>query len=257
MTLLLTLISSEITILVMSNHTSIYATNAFPQSRTESAATLPASSFSTSRTTTESTLRTDLNPSLAGNEFQELLMVLLLATTLSSMSSSNNGFGGLSDGGQGMFSPLMLQMMNPMSQPSGSARSNLIQQYGPSSVPHLKPVDGILTQEFHPGHIGVDTGIKTGTPVKSSMDGKVVFAGWNVEGYGNLVVVENGQYKTYYAHLSDFSVKEGDLISAGTVVGKSGNTGNSTGPHLHYEVRINNKAVDPSRFYGQRVDTDV
>jgi murein DD-endopeptidase MepM/ murein hydrolase activator NlpD len=257
MTLLLTLISSAITILVMSNHTSIYATNAFPQSRTESAATLPSSLFSTTRSTVESASRSDAESPLLGNDFQELLMVLLLASTLSSMNSSNNGFAGLSDSGQGMFSPMLMQMMNPMAQPTGMARTNLIQQYGSSSVPHMKPIDGVLTQEFSKGHIGIDTGIKSGTPVKSTMDGKVAFAGWNVEGYGNLVVVENGEYKTYYAHLSDFSVKEGDIISAGTKIGLSGNTGNSTGPHLHYEVRVHNKAVDPSKYYGQRIDTDV
>ena len=80
------------------------------------------------------------------------------------------------------------------------------------------------------------------------MDGKVIYAGWNNEGYGNLVIVENGRYKTYYAHLSEFKVGVGDTIKANTVVGLSGNTGNSTGPHLHYEVRRDGVPIDPSNF---------
>jgi murein DD-endopeptidase MepM/ murein hydrolase activator NlpD len=78
------------------------------------------------------------------------------------------------------------------------------------------------------------------------MDGKVVHAGWNNQGYGNLVIVENGAYRTYYAHLSSIPVSVGDTVRAGTTIGLSGNTGNSTGPHLHYEIRKNNVPVDPT-----------
>jgi murein DD-endopeptidase MepM/ murein hydrolase activator NlpD len=80
------------------------------------------------------------------------------------------------------------------------------------------------------------------------MDGKVVYAGWNNQGYGNLVIVQNGQYRTYFAHLSKFKVKAGDTIQAGSEVALSGNTGNSTGPHLHYEVRRNGTQLNPSKF---------
>jgi murein DD-endopeptidase MepM/ murein hydrolase activator NlpD len=78
------------------------------------------------------------------------------------------------------------------------------------------------------------------------MDGKVVSAGWNNQGYGNLVVVENGPYKTYYAHLSEIPVQVGQTVKAGEVVGLTGNTGHSTGPHIHYEVRYNDKVIDPT-----------
>ncbi len=80
------------------------------------------------------------------------------------------------------------------------------------------------------------------------MDGTITYAGWNDEGYGNLVVVENGPYKVYYGHLSQIPVEVGQTVSAGDVIGISGNTGNSTGPHLHYEVRINDERVDPASF---------
>jgi murein DD-endopeptidase MepM/ murein hydrolase activator NlpD len=78
------------------------------------------------------------------------------------------------------------------------------------------------------------------------MDGRVILAGWNNQGYGNLVIVENGEYRTYYAHLSSIPVSVGDEVKAGTVIGLSGSTGNSTGPHLHYEIRKNKVPTDPA-----------
>lgn len=112
--------------------------------------------------------------------------------------------------------------------------------------PSGRPVEGILTQNFHPGHNGLDFGVVVGTPIKSTMDGKVTYAGWNDQGYGNLVIVENGPYRTYFGHLSSIPVAVGDSVSAGTTIGLSGNTGHSTGPHLHYEIRKNNIPIDPT-----------
>lgn len=153
-----------------------------------------------------------------------------------------------------------INLMDPMdekicteNQLKNQSLSSDVQQPSFYGEPHIKPVNGVLTQDFHPGHIGVDTGVPVGTPVISSMDGKVVFAGWNMEGYGNLIVIENGMYKTYYAHLSNFEVKEGDTITTGNVVGLSGITGNSSGPHLHYEVRVNGNPVNPTKYYGRAV----
>jgi len=92
----------------------------------------------------------------------------------------------------------------------------------------------------------LDFGIPVGTPIKATMDGKVVHAGWNNQGYGNLVIVENGPFRTYYAHLSSIPVSIGDVVTSGSTIGLSGNTGNSTGPHLHYEIRKNNVPVNPT-----------
>jgi murein DD-endopeptidase MepM/ murein hydrolase activator NlpD len=112
--------------------------------------------------------------------------------------------------------------------------------------PSGRPVGGVLTQNYHPGHTGLDFGVVVGTPVKATMDGKVISAGWNNQGYGNLVIVENGSYRTYYAHLSSIPVLVGDEVTAGSTIGLSGNTGNSTGPHLHYEIRKDKVPVDPT-----------
>ena len=114
------------------------------------------------------------------------------------------------------------------------------------SVPSGRPVGGVLTQNYHTGHNGLDIGVVVGTPVKTTMDGTVIHAGWNNQGYGNLVIVQNGDYKTYYAHLSSIPVSVGDSVKSGTTIGLSGNTGNSTGPHLHYEIRKNNVPIDPT-----------
>lgn len=119
--------------------------------------------------------------------------------------------------------------------------------YGSKPVPSGRPVDGgRITQSPRAGHVAFDIGIPVGTPVKTTMDGKVIHAGWNDQGYGNLVIVENGNYRTYYAHLSSIPVEVGDQVAAGTVIGLSGNTGNSTGPHLHYEIRRNKVTIDPT-----------
>ncbi len=107
------------------------------------------------------------------------------------------------------------------------------------------PVNGVLTQSSHDGHVALDFGVPVGTNIRSTIAGRVTYAGWNNEGYGNLVIVDNGAYKTYYAHLSSIPVKVGQKVSDGDIVGLSGNTGNSTGPHLHYEIRKNGVAINP------------
>jgi murein DD-endopeptidase MepM/ murein hydrolase activator NlpD len=114
-----------------------------------------------------------------------------------------------------------------------------------ADAPRGLPVSGRLTQAFHPGHHGIDIGVPVGTPIRSTMAGRVVQAGWNNQGYGNLVIVEAGPYRTYYAHLDSIPVAPGQTVAAGDVIGLSGNTGNSTGPHLHYEVRVNGTPVPP------------
>lgn len=97
-------------------------------------------------------------------------------------------------------------------------------------------------------HSGLDFRGKTGQNIRTTADGKVIFAG-KMNGYGNLVKVRHGYgYETRYAHLSAISVKVGERVSAGDVVGKLGSTGRSTGPHLHYEVRLNGKPLDPESF---------
>jgi murein DD-endopeptidase MepM/ murein hydrolase activator NlpD len=119
--------------------------------------------------------------------------------------------------------------------------------YGSKPVPSGRPVaTGWTSQNYHSGHHALDIAVPVGTPIKTTMDGKVIHAGWNNQGYGNLVIVENGDYRTYYAHLSSMPVSVGETVAAGTTIGLSGNTGNSTGPHLHYEIRRNRVQIDPT-----------
>jgi len=86
-------------------------------------------------------------------------------------------------------------------------------------------------------HPGIDIATQLGDPIYASDTGVVVFAGWNSQGYGNFVVIDHGNgWETAYAHLSQFNVDCGQAVSQGAVIGRAGSTGNSTGPHLHFEI---------------------
>jgi hypothetical protein len=101
-------------------------------------------------------------------------------------------------------------------------------------------------------HTGVDISAPIGTRVQSSGDGRVQFAGFYY-GYGRLVIINHGNnYETYYAHLSKITVTEGQEVRRGEYVGDVGMSGRSTGPHLHYEVRVCNSPVNPYRFLNSR-----
>jgi murein DD-endopeptidase MepM/ murein hydrolase activator NlpD len=95
-------------------------------------------------------------------------------------------------------------------------------------------------------HHGMDFAVDRSTPVLSTADGKVVYSGYK-GGYGKVVIIEHGnRTETLYGHLSKTLVKPGDVVCRGEQVGLVGSTGNSTGPHLHYEVRINGNTQDPN-----------
>jgi murein DD-endopeptidase MepM/ murein hydrolase activator NlpD len=98
-------------------------------------------------------------------------------------------------------------------------------------------------------HHGVDIAAASGTPVVAAADGRVAYAGW-CGGYGIAVFIwhENGM-ETRYAHLSGTAVRQGTVVKAGDIIGYVGSTGKSTGPHLHFEVRVGGKAVNPIDFF--------
>ncbi len=99
-------------------------------------------------------------------------------------------------------------------------------------------------------HYGMDFTGPLGTDIYATGDGKVIRAEYNPHGYGNEVVIDHGfGYKTVYAHLKEISVNEGQKVKRGEVIGTLGNTGRSTGPHLHYEVRRHNRPVNPIKYY--------
>jgi murein DD-endopeptidase MepM/ murein hydrolase activator NlpD len=94
-------------------------------------------------------------------------------------------------------------------------------------------------------HYGIDMVAPKGTPIHAVADGKVVFRGRS-SGFGNLVIVDHGHgYTTYYAHMSKIEAQLGDIVPRGQEIGLVGSTGRSTAPHLHFEVRQNNKYIDP------------
>lgn len=117
----------------------------------------------------------------------------------------------------------------------------------------MRPVSGgTITSKYGARssgfHTGLDIAIPTGTPVYASAAGTVVKAGW-YGGYGYLVVIDHGNgYQTYYAHNSSLCVSAGQSVSKGQNISYSGSTGNSTGPHLHFEVRINGATQNPQNY---------
>lgn len=103
-----------------------------------------------------------------------------------------------------------------------------------------------FTQYFWYGHPGIDIALAEGSAVFAADTGTVTYAGWNIYGYGNLIVINHGNgYETFYGHLNGFNVVPGQIVTKGQVIGSSGNTGNSSGPHLHFEIRINGNRDDP------------
>lgn len=99
-------------------------------------------------------------------------------------------------------------------------------------------------------HDGMDFSARTGTPIYATGDGKVVRRDSRSAGYGNHIRIDHGYgYVSLYAHLSKYNVRRGQQVRRGDIIGFVGNTGRSRGPHLHYEVRKNGRAINPLSFY--------
>ncbi|NTW70065.1 MAG: M23 family metallopeptidase [Chlorobiaceae bacterium] len=135
-----------------------------------------------------------------------------------------------------------------------------------SSVPNIKPLSGSVTSKFgnrvHPiynvslFHSGIDFAAAEGSRVKSTGDGIVAFSGYD-RGYGQKITINHGYgYKTIYGHLSKALVRQGQRVKRGDIIALSGNTGVSTGPHLHYEVRKNNVIVNPTAYFFDEANPD-
>jgi murein DD-endopeptidase MepM/ murein hydrolase activator NlpD len=134
------------------------------------------------------------------------------------------------------------------------------QQQNLERKPSTWPVNGRKTSSFGyrkdpftsrlSKHSGLDLAAPTGTPVRTTAFGKVVSSTYDRE-YGNMVKIDHGGgIETLYAHLSERLVKTGDKVNRGDLIGKVGSTGRSTGPHLHYEVRVNGNPVNPTQYLG-------
>jgi murein DD-endopeptidase MepM/ murein hydrolase activator NlpD len=134
-------------------------------------------------------------------------------------------------------------------------------QGGVIAIPSDKPIRtdvaftsgfGVRSDPFHAGaamHPGIDLAGKVGTPIYATADGTVLRAGWNSGGYGNLIEIDHGRgITTRFGHLSAILIRAGEKITRGQLIGRMGSTGRSTGSHLHYEVRIDGRPVNPVPF---------
>ena len=137
-------------------------------------------------------------------------------------------------------------------------------------VPAIQPVSELELKQMASGygyrtdpvygtvkfHEGMDFAADIGTPVYATGNAKVVDAGWD-SGYGNAIVLDHGyNYTTRYAHLSKIHVKPGQTVKRGDLIGEVGNTGKSTGPHLHYEVHVKGRVVNPVNYYFMDLNAD-
>ena len=122
-------------------------------------------------------------------------------------------------------------------------------------ISFIQPVSGIITSRFGASsnirvssHTGLDIATSTGTPVSAAASGTVTFSGWKGS-YGNMIVITHGNgVQTYYGHCSKLYASTGQTVSQGQVIAAVGSTGNSTGPHLHLEVRVNGVAYNPQNY---------
>ena len=114
---------------------------------------------------------------------------------------------------------------------------------------YVKPVDGVVTSGFGARrggpHYGVDIGAPRGTAVRASQAGRVVFRG-RKRGFGRLLIVDHGGgVQTYYAHLSGYNVRKGKRVKRGQQIGRVGKSGRASGYHLHFELRMDGRPVNP------------
>lgn len=186
---------------------------------------------------------------LTSGGFGEEIFTSMLDGELSKKISERGSFG---------VSNIVEKQLSGYVQNSENSFMGRVQKYSDSLS---SPLEGEVTSKFgmrkHPifgdlrMHKGVDIKAEEGTKILSAQDGEVTFSGESGS-YGNLVIVKNGDLETRYAHCSDISVKKGDIVKRGDEIAKVGNSGVSTGAHLHFEVRIKDTPIDPSMLIKRR-----
>ncbi len=129
----------------------------------------------------------------------------------------------------------------------------LIKRYMRKPLNHIRITSHFTHRRYHPiqkrwkAHLGTDFGARSGTPIFAVAKGKVIFSGWK-GGYGKVIKIQHDDgYVSLYAHQSRLKVKKGEFVSKGDVIGFVGSTGRSTGPHLHFGIYKNGRAIDPMR----------
>ncbi|MDR3237927.1 MAG: M23 family metallopeptidase [Spirochaetia bacterium] len=156
------------------------------------------------------------------------------------------------------------KLIIPVNPDDADGMDDMYKFHGKNDIPddYIVPADGKISSRFGTRddpfsknkkfHAGIDIAAKKGTPVYASSDGTVNRSGFNKGGYGNLIVIDHGnEISTWYGHLDEILVKEKQKIKKGALIGKVGSTGNSTGPHLHFEVRKGSSTLDPEKFFGK------
>lgn len=151
------------------------------------------------------------------------------------------------------------QQSKPQAKPAAKEKSSAQAKTNPGKPgKFIWPVEGVVTSKFGArwgkNHSGIDIGAPEGTPIYASAAGKVVFVG-EKSGYGLLIIIShsNGTSFTIYAHNSKNLVKEHADVKQGEKIALVGQTGRATGPHLHFEIRIESKAVDPLQYLPKTV----
>lgn len=136
----------------------------------------------------------------------------------------------------------------------GGSDDNYVQGTGAMGWPCRGPITSPFGYRTHPifgttiFHAGIDIGVDYGTPIHAADSGVVVYSGW-ISGYGNAVIIDHGGgISTLYGHNQSLAVSEGQSVSKGSVIAYAGSTGNSTGPHCHFEVDVNGSPVNPMGY---------
>lgn len=136
----------------------------------------------------------------------------------------------------------------------GGSDNNYVQGTGAMGWPCSGPITSPFGYRTHPifgttiFHAGIDIGVDYGTPIHAADSGVVVYSGW-ISGYGNAVIIDHGGgISTLYGHNQSLAVSEGQSVSKGSVIAYAGSTGNSTGPHCHFEVDVNGSPVNPMGY---------
>ncbi len=168
-------------------------------------------------------------------------------TDLSKLTAAEQAEAGEIDALQAASNDIAARIRAAQAQHSGSGASST-----PSSAGLIWPVSGPITSPFGwrwgRMHQGIDIGVPMGTPITAAAAGTIIYCGWE-EGYGNLTVIDHGgNLATAYGHQSSIAVACGQQVAQGQVIGYVGCTGHCTGPHLHFEVRIDGNPVDPMGY---------
>jgi murein DD-endopeptidase MepM/ murein hydrolase activator NlpD len=145
----------------------------------------------------------------------------------------------------GLYPPYELELDQGIIVPFGSKELNVPHPSLAPDSPLAWPVAGPITQSYHEDHLAIDVGGPYGTTIYAAADGEVTYARWAETGYGYTLIIDHGEgLETWYSHLKGTLLQSG-FVARGDPIGEMGSTGRSSGPHVHFEVRVNGERVNP------------